>query len=170
MLNEIGNGIYFGFAGVDIDAQGRRVAPPVIENVEASGEKKEEQACGRVWPMVMSIGLNPFYKNETRSVVRYIPSPLGPISLEVFGLWRLPYSKKKKQEIHLITPQPIENDFYGAKINCLVLGFIRPELDFESLEALVRDIMTDIEVAKISLERDMWREVGKKEESWLLGF
>lgn len=51
-----------------------------------------------------------------------------------------------------------------------MLGFIRPELDFESLEALVRDILADIEVAKISLERNMWREVGKKEESWLLGF
>lgn len=70
VLNEIGNGIYFGFAGVDIDAQGRRV-PPV--DVEASGEKKQEQEGGRVWPMVMSIGLNPFYKNEVRSVVRYIP-------------------------------------------------------------------------------------------------
>lgn len=51
-----------------------------------------------------------------------------------------------------------------------MLGFIRPELDFESLEALVRDILTDIEVAKISLERDMWQEVGKKEKRWLLGF
>lgn len=75
-----------------------------------------------------------------------------------------------KQEVHLITPQPIENDFYGAQINCLVLGFIRPELDFESVEALVRDILTDIEIAKNSLERDMWREVGKKETRWLLGF
>lgn len=72
MLNEIANGIYFGFAGVDIDAQGRRV-PPVIGEVEASREKKQEKERGRVWPMVMSIGLNPFYKNEVRSVVRCIP-------------------------------------------------------------------------------------------------
>lgn len=72
MLNEIGNGIYFGFAGVDIDAQGRRVTP-VIGEVEASGEKNQEQERGRVWPMVMSIGLNPFYKNEVRSVVCYVP-------------------------------------------------------------------------------------------------
>lgn len=170
VLNEIGNGIYFGFAGVDIDAHGRRL-PPVIGNAEASGEKKEEQECGRVWPMVMSIGLNPFYKNEVRSVVRYIPLHL--VHQPRGGSLPLTYSqkkKKKKQEVHLITPQPIENDFYGAQINCLVLGFIRPELDFESLEALVRDILTDIEVAKISLERDMWREVGKKEKRWLLGF
>lgn len=38
------------------------------------------------------------------------------------------------------------------------------------MEALVRDILTDIEIAKNSLERDMWREVGKKETGWLLGF
>lgn len=55
-------------------------------------------------------------------------------------------------------------------MNCLLLGFIRPELDFESVEALVRDIMTDIEVAKNSLEREKWREVSKKEKGWLLGF
>lgn len=55
-------------------------------------------------------------------------------------------------------------------MNCLVLGFIRPESDFESVEALVKDILTDIEVAKNSLEREKWREVGKKEEGWLLGF
>lgn len=38
------------------------------------------------------------------------------------------------------------------------------------MEALVRDIIMDIEVAKNSLEREKWREVGKKEEGWLLGF
>lgn len=69
MLNEIGNGIYFGYAGVDIDAHGRRISPV---GVLASGEKKYEQEHGRVWPMVMSIGFNPFYKNNVRSVVRYI--------------------------------------------------------------------------------------------------
>lgn len=85
VLNEIGNGIYFGFAGVDIDAQGRRV-PPVIGEIEASGDKKQEQERGRVWPMVMSIGLNPFYKNEVRSVVRYVPSPFGPLARGLCGL------------------------------------------------------------------------------------
>lgn len=93
MLNEIGNGIYFGFAGVDIDAQGRRVSP-VIGTAEASGEKKEEQECGRVWPMVMSIGLNPFYKNEVRSVVRYIPLHLVH---QPRGLCRLHTAKKNRK-------------------------------------------------------------------------
>lgn len=74
------------------------MVPPVIGNVvEASGEKKEEQAYGRVWPMVMSIGLNPFYKNKTRSVVRYIPSPLGPLPISLRGFWRLHTVKKKKK-------------------------------------------------------------------------
>ena len=93
MLNQIENGIYFGFAGVDIDARGRRV-PPVIGDVESSGEKKQEQECGRVWPMVMSIGLNPFYKNEVRSVVRYVPLQLGPLARGFCGLHT---AKKKKK-------------------------------------------------------------------------
>lgn len=93
VLNQIENGIYFGFGGVDIDARGRRV-PRVIGDVESSGEKKQEQECGRVWPMVMSIGLNPFYKNEVRSVVRYVPLQLGPLARGFCGLHTA--QKKKK--------------------------------------------------------------------------
>lgn len=50
------NGVYFGWAGVDIDSQGHR-----------TGETAPK--TGAVWGMVMSIGWNPFYKNTKRSVV-----------------------------------------------------------------------------------------------------
>lgn len=84
MLNEIRNGIYFGFAGVDIDVQGRRIPSG---GVVASGGRESEQERGRVWPMVMSIGLNPFYKNDVRSIVRYIPfSPFGSLNRALCGL------------------------------------------------------------------------------------
>ncbi len=48
------SGVYYGWAGVDVDETGKR----------ESGVGK-----GKVWGMVMSIGWNPFYKNEVRSVV-----------------------------------------------------------------------------------------------------
>jgi riboflavin kinase len=98
------SGVYFGWAGLSVDAH----ASP--------------SPSGSVFPMVMSIGWNPFYKNTVRSV-----------------------------EVHIMHDFPI--DFYGAHMNLLILGFIRPEYDYVSKESLIEDIRTDIEVARRSLER-----------------
>ena len=52
-------------------------------------------------------------------------------------------------------------DFYGAHMNLLILGFIRPELDYVSKELLIEDIKFDIQVADQSLMREgykRWRE------------
>ncbi|KAI1257803.1 hypothetical protein MGN70_000847 [Eutypa lata] len=78
-----------------------------------------------VYPMVMSIGYNPFYKNSVRSA-----------------------------EVHIL--QKFGADFYGAPLRLLILGFIRPELDYAGLEALVADINTDCDVARRSLAREAW--------------
>ena len=45
-------------------------------------------------------------------------------------------------------------DFYGAEIRLVVTGFIRPEADFPSLEALVARIHKDAEVSKVALLHD----------------
>lgn len=95
----------------------------------------------QIYPAVLSIGYNPFYKNSVRSVEIHI--------LHAFG-----------------------HDFYGAALNLLILGFIRPEYDYDGLEALVKDIRTDCEVAKRSLERDgyaRWKDQGG-EKGWLMDF
>lgn len=47
-------------------------------------------------------------------------------------------------------------DFYGTPLNLLILGYIRPEYDYVSLQALVDDIRIDCEVAKRSLEREAY--------------
>lgn len=53
----------------------------------------------------------------------------------------------------------------------LVLGYIRPELDYVSKEALIKDIKTDIEIASVSLEREKWswQEAGL-DAGWLSEF
>ncbi|KAJ3943555.1 riboflavin kinase [Colletotrichum fioriniae] len=78
-----------------------------------------------LYPMVMSIGYNPFYKNTVRSA-----------------------------EVHVL--HKFSADFYDAHMRLLILGFVRDELDYKSLEALIADINTDCEVAKNSLARDAW--------------
>lgn len=61
----------------------------------------------------------------------------------------------------------------------LLLGFIREEKDYKSLEALIEDINFDCEVAKNSLAREAWAPKqgivvdgadvdGKLDYSWLV--
>ncbi|KAI9507695.1 riboflavin kinase [Russula earlei] len=100
-------GVYFGYAQV-------------------YGLSDEE---GKVHPMVMSLGWNPFYKNERLTA-----------------------------EIHIM--HNFKADFYGQDMQAVVLGYIRPELDYTSREALVEDINTDKRVALRSLSREAYKKFG----------
>lgn len=77
----------------------------------------------QVWPMVMSVGWNPYYKNE-----------------------------KLTAEVHIMHQFP--TNFYGHTMAVVVLGYIRPELDYISKEALIADINTDVKVALNCLQRE----------------
>tara|TARA_R110002003_G_scaffold3_24_gene149 strand:+ start:10600 stop:10950 length:351 start_codon:yes stop_codon:yes gene_type:complete len=89
-----------------------------------------------VYPTVLSIGYNPYYKNTQRSI-----------------------------EIHILAN--FAKDFYGATLSLVILGFIRPEYDYVSKDALVEDIREDIRVAQRSLAREAY--VGWKGDGWLKG-
>jgi len=62
-------------------------------------------------------------------------------------------------EVHLLHSFP--EDFYGAWMNLLIVGFIRPEYDYVSKDALIEDIRTDIEVARRSLGREGYATIQK---------
>ncbi|WWC68403.1 uncharacterized protein I206_102329 [Kwoniella pini CBS 10737] len=76
----------------------------------------------KIWPMVMSVGWNPYFKNE-----------------------------KITAEVHIM--HPFKADFYGHHMSVIILGYIRPELDYVSKEALIEDIQTDVKVALNGLAR-----------------
>jgi len=107
-------GIYFGYARVD----------PIVECTGQPGEVKDKEL--ETYPMVMSLGWNPFYKNE-----------------------------KLTAEVHIM--HDFSADFYGQKLSVVVLGYIRPELDYTSRDALIQDIDTDKEVALRSLDRPAYK-------------
>ncbi|EMD41115.1 hypothetical protein CERSUDRAFT_80762 [Gelatoporia subvermispora B] len=100
-------GVYYGYAQV---------------SREKDGEVILAEEDSQVFPMVMSLGWNPFYKNE-----------------------------KLTAEIHIM--HDFKKDFYGHEMQAIVLGYIRPELDYVSREALIEDIETDKRVALTSLAR-----------------
>jgi riboflavin kinase len=84
---ELVGGIYFGFGKVD---------------------------DGPVHDMVMSVGWNPFYKNEKRAM-----------------------------ETHII--HKYDGDLYGKMLSVIMVGFLRAEANYDSLEKLVEAIESDIE-------------------------
>ncbi|KAA8649979.1 hypothetical protein EYZ11_007267 [Aspergillus tanneri] len=129
-----------------------------------------EPSTTTILPAVLSIGYNPFYKNTTRSVEIHIMSPLSAPSPTANG-------EPGQVKFHKLP------DFYGTRLNLLILGYIRPEYDYVSLEALVEDIRQDCEVARQSLQRPAYacyltREKETEGESekvseqrrWLTGF
>ncbi|OXC85987.1 riboflavin kinase [Cryptococcus neoformans AD1-7a] len=157
-LNDLGlTGIYYGFArvhpslstplpsalptpvvskpstpspeGKKIESEAQLEALPTITapyppEHRAQRWSKEDE---KVWPMVMSVGWNPYFKNE-----------------------------KITAEVHIM--HPFKADFYGHHMSIVILGYIRPELDYVSKEALIDDIKTDVKVALNSLARPKYAE------------
>ena len=72
---------------------------------------------------VMSIGLNPFFKDTKKTCEPWI--------LHDFG-----------------------HDFYDQPLRLVVAGYIRPEADFSTLEALVAQIHGDADIARAALEQE----------------
>ncbi|QSZ36122.1 hypothetical protein DSL72_007247 [Monilinia vaccinii-corymbosi] len=135
-IDSVASGVYFGYAALDLPA-----THPALQEATPAPARPSPPASNpntRVYPMVMSIGYNPFYRNTVRSA-----------------------------EVHILAT--FASDFYGAQMRVKILGYIRPELDYVDKESLVRDIETDIEVARRSLERENWKSDGKGEDAWLWG-
>ncbi|KAL4806461.1 riboflavin kinase-domain-containing protein [Aspergillus unguis] len=135
---ELGVGVYYGVVALD---------PATVSR--PAGSDTDTDATP-ILPAVLSIGYNPYYKNKTRSIEIHImpsltsPSPTATATPEGSGA-------DQKVRFHKLP------DFYGTKLNLLMLGYIRPEYDYVSMEALVEDIRVDCEVARASLLRDGYR-------------
>ncbi|XP_016360759.1 riboflavin kinase isoform X2 [Sinocyclocheilus anshuiensis] len=76
----------------------------------------------------------------------------GDIHKMVMSIGWNPYYKntKKSMETHVI--HKFKEDFYGQILSVAMVGYIRPERGFESLDKLIAAIHSDIEEAKIKLD------------------
>jgi riboflavin kinase len=126
------SGVYFGWASLALPATHPDAAttnhksdPATNETPSSSSTTTTGTTAFQIYPMVMSIGYNPFYKNSVRSA-----------------------------EVHVL--HSFAADFYDAPMRLLILGFVRDERDYSGLDALVRDIHIDCDVARQSLARQAW--------------
>ncbi|KAF9404845.1 riboflavin kinase, partial [Podila epigama] len=104
-------GIYYGWAQVVVNPNkdSDSLIPPATAGATPSSISPYSSTSSlatscpaTVYPMVMSLGWNPFYKNE-----------------------------KKSAEVHIM--HNFHKDFYGDDLRVVVLGYIRPELDYTTL-------------------------------------
>lgn len=54
------------------------------------------------------------------------------------------------QETHIL--HPFNRDLYGSNLKVCILGYLRPEMNFSSLEALIAAIQNDISETEKYLE------------------
>jgi len=103
-------GVYFGYAQISASRS------------DGSSPDPLDEGRTKVHPMVMSLGWNPFYKNKKLTAVcRSFAIPSRPSHLCLCF---------EMQEIHIM--HPFKSDFYGHEMRAVVLGYIRPELDYTS--------------------------------------
>ncbi|NXY43421.1 RIFK kinase, partial [Ceuthmochares aereus] len=76
----------------------------------------------------------------------------GDVHKMVLSIGWNPFYKntKKSVETHII--HTFKEDFYGEILSILIVGYIRPEKNFDSLETLISAIQEDIEEAKRQLD------------------
>ncbi|KAI8904072.1 riboflavin kinase-like protein [Gorgonomyces haynaldii] len=72
-----------------------------------------------------------------------------------FG-WNPYYQNEKRSaEVHLL--HKFDQDFYGKHLKVVVLGFLRPEKSFGSLQELIDAIHADISNAREQLSRSEYK-------------
>ncbi|KAL9937176.1 hypothetical protein V8E36_003585 [Tilletia maclaganii] len=131
-------GVYFGYA---------RVYPPSYRPSSSSSTSGAGQA-----PAVAEGD-----KDVNASELPPAPSELdeaGSVVLpQVMSVGYNPFygNKTKTAEVHIM--HPFSHDFYGNYMKVVILGYIRPELNYVSKEALIDDIETDKRVGLKSLDR-----------------
>ncbi|KAJ3066733.1 riboflavin kinase [Podochytrium sp. JEL0797] len=76
-----------------------------------------------------------------------------------------PYYKNEKRSAEVHVLHKFDEDFYGKELRVVVAGYIRPEKNYTSLEALINDINFDIKVARNCLARPAYAAL--KDDSFL---
>ncbi|KAK5163959.1 riboflavin kinase [Saxophila tyrrhenica] len=114
---DVESGVYYGWAGLSASkatsspaSEYTLMSPDVFSSLQKSlptsgGKEGGEEGEGKVYPMVMSIGWNPFYKNSVRSVEVHLMHGLSHqfyeshMNLVVLGFIRPEYDYVSKESL-----------------------------------------------------------------------
>ncbi|CAH2054483.1 unnamed protein product, partial [Iphiclides podalirius] len=65
-----------------------------------------------------------------------------------------PFYQNKEMSVEAHVMHKFDNDFYGSHLKICVIGYLRPEKNFSSLNDLIEAIKNDIETADKKLEEE----------------
>ncbi|XP_045454849.1 riboflavin kinase isoform X2 [Melitaea cinxia] len=103
--------------------------------------------------------------NYPRNVAKSLPEDVKPgvyygwakvdteaVHKMVVNIGWCPFYQNKELSIETHVMHDFERDFYGAILKICVVGYLRPEKNFTSLEKLIETIKQDIENANVALD------------------
>lgn len=137
-IKELSTGVYFGWARLAVP---NNKAETHTENrvdgktsVEVNyGTKLSSDDVHVIYPMVMNIGYSPFYHNKEKTYEVYIIHD---------------FSKGNKNGD--------DTGFYGAELEIVICGYLRPELNYEGIDALKKDIQLDVDIGLENLDLESY--------------
>jgi len=70
-----------------------------------------------------------------------------------------PYFHNTKRTIEPHILHKFDKDFYGEELSIVICGYIRPELDFDSMEALIEAIENDKVIGSQALDDEKYKKL-----------
>lgn len=132
-------GIYWGFA---------RVVHKAKEESDDSLVLKSLPLVKGIYKAAVSIGYNPVYGNEDKTIEPHLIAPSEHPSRKLSSCQETQFA-----------------DFYGSDIRLSIVGYLRPELPFEGLDKLKDAIKNDIvETEQLAGESNI---VNTEEGQWI---
>ena len=74
-----------------------------------------------------------------------------------------PFYKNTKKSVETHILKTYDTDFYGRWMKLKICGYIRPELNFDGLDALIMAIKEDVEHAKQQLDQSIFLKMKEEE-------
>jgi riboflavin kinase len=160
--DDLESGIYYGWCTLDLSSV---TAAPSAATTTSTPATTEANADADARPLL------PSSNHAVADLAPATPPPSTTSGHQVYptvlSIGYNPYYANTTRSIEIHILHNFEADFYGAELSLVILGYVRPEYDYVSKEALVEDIREDIRVAQRSLEREgyaVW-----KGDGWLVG-
>jgi riboflavin kinase len=130
-LEELPTGIYWGYCRIgNITAGDDDPAPGAGPDADAT-PTTERSVLGVTLPCAVSIGYNPTYGNDVKTIEPHLIAPTHDPRRHASSCQETLFA-----------------DFYGQPCRLAVVGYLRPELPFEGLDKLTEAIKADIAAAE----------------------
>lgn len=139
-VDSLPTGIYWGYARIGDG-----------DDAPSSSDGSTEGNLGRTFITAVSIGYNPTYGNEEKTIEPHLIAPTD-------------HPKRHSSSCN----ETLLQDFYGEIIRLSVVGYLRPELPFEGLEKLTQAIKKDIaDAERLGASSD--DALAVREKDWVQG-